>query len=476
MTSGEWVKRLSSLMHKHRPNEKGASFRNDYSAVVSEAIEEDVITKEDGDLLLKARNYLESWVGRKTPEPTEAYRQWLDVYDAGKGRLPSQVLEALLSRFPKSPKGRVDWSPFVLGSNDKRLISLLVTRRLIGAPDLRRIATARPSEFYRSAALDVLIDRKMPCPRPVWEGFSRGEGRPTSLLKPGDALVRSFAVDRKADATKWLLRFLAESLTARVPVLTSLLENADAAFRLSRYLAIEFSALGGVKRRPVQDKTADVLVDWLAVCWSTLEEGGSAAGVASVVLGLLRLAAVADKDGILARTLTAVPASSQSIEHAILAVLQQAESDSASSVRNLALVVRGDEMYRAVQEYLRRLPVGAAGMNSPERALRLERYLGRKEVIQGLLSALHDVGEEGPLRDAMEVALFNVGVRPYGDSGEETRFDPDAHETKTSGVLPGDRVIVTQSGRRLGGQEDGIVLVRAQVRPVGGVDNKERAV
>ena len=60
MTSGEWVKRLSSLIQNHGPNDKGASFRNDYSAVVADAIQEDVITKEDGDLLLKARNYLEN--------------------------------------------------------------------------------------------------------------------------------------------------------------------------------------------------------------------------------------------------------------------------------------------------------------------------------------------------------------------------------------------------------------------------------
>jgi hypothetical protein len=464
----EWARRLSAIIRKYKPSKSGASFRNDYLALASDAHRADLITKEDVDLLLRARTYLEGWTSRPPVNSVAAYGQWKSVYDSGRDRLPALVLEALLSRLPKIPRGEIDWAQLVLGDTEKRLLTLVIERRLVSVPELRRLAKARPSEFYRSAALDVLLERGTVCPRPVWEELTKGEPRPADLLGPYEAVVRSFAIDRKADATKWLIGFLADSPAVRSPVLTTLLENRDAAFRLSMHLVVEYSTLGGVTRRKPEAATAaDVLQTWVSVCESSLEDDGTSAPTASVVLGLLRLCAIADPSSLPAKTLAALPTASGTVtERAILVALQRAESETVSSTRGFAFVVRGVELYRAVQEYLRRLPVAAGGgRESPERALRFERHMARKEVIQGLISVLQEVADKGALRDAIEVVLFNTGVREYGDRGQEVAFDVHWHEPETGGVLPGDPVVVTRVGRRLGGEEDGIVLIKAMVKP-----------
>src|SRR5262249_13901124 len=159
----------------------------------------------------RARTYLESWISGKPPEPSQAYRQWMELYQTTEARLPNAVLEAFLRRFPKPPRGRIDWAPFILSSTETHLPEVLVTRSLLSSPDLIRIAKANPLAFYRSAALDVLVERRLQCPRSVWDAFVASEIRPVGLMKPSHALVRSFAVDRKKDAPKWLLNFLANA-------------------------------------------------------------------------------------------------------------------------------------------------------------------------------------------------------------------------------------------------------------------------
>lgn len=467
MIQQEWAGRIRALVKQYKPGPREGAFRNAYKAAVTDALAANTITAENAALLLKARGYVEAWASATPPSAVEAWAQWIELYEAGRNRLPAPVLEALLGRFPKSAASEVDWTPIVLGATDKSLVNFLLSRRLTRVVDLTRIAKANPQDFYRSAALDVLVERGLPCPRSVWDGFLKGERRPEELLEPEEAFVRSFDADRAADATRWLVRCLDQSAAVRKPILLNLLRNAKASLRVANFLLIPRLTGHGKQPKKAEDQSAALLRDWLAVCEDALGEEGSTERAASVVLGFLQIAEAVSPSDPRSENLAALSAVAQRIsQRAILLTLRRAETDGERSARNFALIVRGDELYRAVQEYLRQLPIGAeAKWDSPERALRFERYMGQRDVLQGLLSALEDVQGDGPLRDAVEAALFNTGVRTYSAPGEEVTFDVHLHEPEAPGILPGSRVVVTRPGRRLGDEREGIVLIKARVTP-----------
>ncbi|MEX2156698.1 MAG: hypothetical protein WD773_07640 [Gemmatimonadales bacterium] len=465
MPAAEWVTRLSTLVKRYAPKTNGAAFRNDFGAILDSAFEQGGITREERDLLLRARSYLESWSSAKRPQASEAYAQWMELYQVGKDSLPTQILTTFLGRFPKT-RG-VDWTHFIIGASSKELLSVLLTRHLIHTKDLVSVANERPAEFFRSPGLDLLVELNKPCPRDVWNALSKGEGRPSGLLNPAEAIARSFAADRKKDAVSWFLGFLADSGRARKSIFRSVLERPEAALRLAAHISPMQPNPRAKRPKKQADVAVPVLTDWLATCQQALEESGTAATTASVVLGLLELSVVAKTTALPHEVLKALSATMERMaERTILLALRGGEVSGGVGARNDVVVVRGNDLYRAVQEYLRSLPAGSQGdLESPERSLRFERYKGRREVIEGLLAALERASEQGLLRDAVEAVLFNSGVRSFGAPGEDVSFDVHSHEADVSGMLPGSQAVVTRAGRRLGNEEDGIVLVKARVKP-----------
>jgi len=465
--------RIAALIRRYKPSTGAATFRNEFRAGILAAVTSNTIGQKEADLLLKARSYLEEWTSDSPPAPPDVWRQWADLYREGKDRLPGSILEALLARFPKSAKEAGEWASLVFGDAEKKLLRLLLTRGLVRKAELIRMAKERPLEFYRSAALDLLLENRTAGPRTVWDSLANGEGRPTGLMTGHEALVTSFDFDGGRDAEQWLLQFVMSApAEIRKAVLRSLLERAGTSARFANHLIPLHPTRGKSrsnrrsKERP--EELSTVLVHWVDICGEALERGDSAAAAASVVLGLIQLGVTANPTMLPSNALARVSAATDRItEQALVLALRSAETAGPDFPRPLALIVRSDELYRAVQEYLRRLPVGVKDdLESPERALRFERYNGRREVVQGLLSALDEVPNNGPMRDAIEAVLFNAGVRPFGVPGEQVAFDTHTHQPEASGLLGGDPAVVTRPGRRLGNEDDGIVIVKARVKPI----------
>lgn len=67
--------------------------------------------------------------------------------------------------------------------------------------------------------------------------------------------------------------------------------------------------------------------------------------------------------------------------------------------------------------------------------------------------------------DSLEVAMFNLGVQPLGVVGERASFKSRMHEGVEAGLLPDDEVEIVKPGRRLGEDNDMVVLLKAVVRP-----------
>ncbi|MBA4157052.1 MAG: hypothetical protein H0X65_06205 [Gemmatimonadetes bacterium] len=464
--SDSWDNRLCNLIKKYSSSSSpGATFVNEYRAIVSRASEQGSISSEDANLLLKARSLVELWSGTPAPDLKAAWEQWLSLYETGKDRLPASVLECFLRRLPRGETKGIDWAAFLLGCSEKWVIEGVL--RLLKPADVNRIAKAKPTEFYRSTLFDVVLERPAyKCPPPLWKEMGRGHARPADLRPAEEVVVRCYTANRK-EGDKHLLATLAQTPDLRKPVLAELLEDHDAASRFCRFLVFDAPAPGSRGRKGKAHPVKDVLRDWMEVCENALGREDPTRRTAALVFALIRLSPLAARNGKSGRQEAPDTAlAARTSERKILQALRSAEQQGASSGGDDALVVHGDELFRAVQEYLRGLPAGSrSGQDSPQRALRYERYMGRKEVVLQLLAALEECPGDSQLHDELEVVLFNSGVRMLGSEGEETEFDVHAHQPEASGILPGDRVRITRPGRALGEGEEQVVLVKAGVLP-----------
>lgn len=453
-----WVAQLERRIRKYDPAESGR-FRAELLILTSAEVGEGRMSPEQATSLLPVSTLLAAWTGKVPPKPAASWRQWTEFWGSATEVMPSSVLDAVLAHYPKTGKGDANWEDFVLANGHTRLISTLLTRRFIASTDLIGLAKRQPAAFYRSAALDVLVERGAKCPRPVWDELARGHDRPTGLLTAEGALVRVFAADASADGPKWLAGFLAASPRLHRVVLTALLTNRVGAFRLATYLVSD----GTKKANKKGEEFGAVLAEWLRICASTVGDSSEKANVASFILGLSQVVALVDPKGRPARTVTELSAVlNPAAERLALRALEDAEGG--GKVEDRTLLVRGNQLYAAVQQYLKKLPVGVAGeLETPERSLRFERYKGRREVIQGLLGALDAATAGDTMRHAVEAVLFNVGVRSYGEIGDVVAFDSHLHDTDSSGVVPGAPVKVVRAGSRFGDGDDGMVLRKAIV-------------
>ena len=468
MTASDPVARIVGLVKKYSPKQSGASFRNDYKDAVSRALATKLINEEAAELLSKGRRYLEAWASETPPSSDEAWREWIELYDAGRDLFPDSLLAAFLGRFPKSAAKDADWGALVFSDADKGLLRLLLTRGFVRAVEFDRMAKSRPAEFYQSAALDLLLERGTPLPRTVWEAFGKGDTRPPNLMTGDEALVRSFRVDTRPAAEQWLVSFLSTFDSVRKVILRNMLRDVAASARLANYLAPTHSTTRKTRAKQKDGGSTLVLIDWLGICAEVLEEESASAMGAAMVLSLAELGAIANPTRIAPDALAVLSDVTRRVaQPMVVRALRNAELEGEGEAASFALMVRGNDLYRAVQEYLRRLPSGAKdNLESPERALRFERYAGRRELVQSLLTAIDEIPGNGRLRDAVEAALFNVGVRIFGAPGEEVSYDAHSHQPEASAILPGNRVVVTRSGRRLGDETDAVVIAKARVKPL----------
>ena len=465
------LRRLLAMVKKYDATTNTATFRNDYRAVVDGAVEAGEVEDAEVSAFVQAREYLEAWGAKRPPELKAAFSQWRDLFEKSRDFLPPLFLEALLSRIPPKPAAKLDIGPLFENAMGGRFLRIMLSRRLLKLAELLQLAKSDPSVFYRSPALDIVVESGKSVPRGVWAQAADGAPRPPDLMDPALALVTSFRADKKRDAGKWLLKYLAESASIAPSILRALLRDPEAATRLAIHLGIESIKWGAPKRR-LDSGIQGLTGMWIGVATKQLSEGGAESRTSGTVLSVMRLSAILDPRGYAARAISEAPSSLETtFEGQVADGLRLAESGDLASAKSMALLVQVDEVYRAVQQYLRSTPGASASSASPDRFLRHERYLGRKDIVQELLPVLDGVANPTALRDAVEVALFNVGVRPLGEAGELARFDPQRHQVDGEAAAPGEPVRVVRPGLAIG-ETDGVVLRKAVVRLEGATSGK----
>ena len=77
-----------------------------------------------------------------------------------------------------------------------------------------------------------------------------------------------------------------------------------------------------------------------------------------------------------------------------------------------------------------------------------------------VVDALEETMVSGSNQESVAALAFNLGLRPIGVAGEETKFDPKRHEDTCGGLFRDDGVVVVKPGWGLSGE----VIARAKVK------------
>lgn len=461
MPTPTWAKKLVGLIKKAVTSTDPARLRNDFSEVISTAVEKKVLDAASAAQLRRWLVMIEPWVTSSHADPQAAHRVWAELYAEGREWAPTELLTAILGKFPDVPVGGAEWDPFILGCREPELVDVLAKRRLIRQDDMRRLSATRTEDFYFSAGLDVALQRSwLTDPWPIWEFAAGNRPRPSGLHSREEVLIGCYVMRPGADADRRLAALLGSDSQDRPKLLRLLLQRGSDAIRFCRYLASEKSNLTGTTC--AQD---GVLEDWVGVCETEVERGGtSTRSTASAVLAEIRLTKLLGDTtgtgtGVLPDTTTARRAS----ERQALRALR--EGDAGSGAGQAVLVLTADEVHQVVQDYLRALPVGSGDSTlPPERSLRRERYLGVRQATSSIATALEEQLDGSALRDVIEASLFNCGVRALEVVGATVPFNGTFHECDEPGLFADDPVIVSSPGRGIGEGNDRIVIVKARVR------------
>src|SRR4051794_30453467 len=103
MAVQEWSRALESIVKQHRAGADLARFRNAFRAEVESARRSGDLSEEGAGLLLRARTNIESWVA---DSPAGTVPSWAELQQLARdttGELPTSLLRAMLSRFPRVP-------------------------------------------------------------------------------------------------------------------------------------------------------------------------------------------------------------------------------------------------------------------------------------------------------------------------------------------------------------------------------------
>jgi len=105
-------------------------------------------------------------------------------------------------------------------------------------------------------------------------------------------------------------------------------------------------------------------------------------------------------------------------------------------------------------------PITAAGGQA---AVSSAHEAGMRKIL-GDFARLATMANDPQERDeALRNILFNHGVREFGKAGEELAFDSAIHETRDSGVFPGDPVRIVRPGQEISTAGARHILVKASV-------------
>lgn len=473
MKNSDWEAQLVALIKRHSGKHPLPAFRNAFGDAVREATSRGKLDETDARLLEQVRSRLEHWRSAEPPTLDDAWAEWLALQSAASSRIPASILDVLMTRLPGGKGERLQLDLSELAPLGPDLIARLLKQRLLKAADIVKLAKRDPGGVYASPVLDSMLVRGFAVPRKVWD---QAKPRPRELQPRRSTLICAYELDHAADAGSWLVEQTLAVPEESDAILLAILRNPELAFRFVHDLVGPRSPLKGGSVKRDMTARAQVLQALVQLLQPSLDQSDQADAITrSVALGLVRIAAQGSPEGTGAKAMkVAKEEVADGFKARIKSELARSESSLTEVGQRPLLTVGPDELSQAVNQFIGGLPVGAGSeLESMERGPRYHRFQGRRDVIQLVVTALGDIEAGVAPVQALEVALFNAGVKELGELGQEVAFDSRLHETASPGVTPGARVRILRIGRVLGEGETAMVIVKAGVDLEGPDSNEE---
>jgi len=454
MTKTAWPQRLVKALSKFSVKSNAARFRDEYAGIIRSIPEENLSSRE---LLLGVRPAIESWVTDTDKCPCCALREWSTFYERASDSVPVSVRVAIAKKLPQMKAGTVDWQPFFFRCRQESVVSILFDRRMVTKATLESWITNSLKDAYPLPVLDLAIDNDAVADyRALWSGSLKWGSRPDGLHGQEEILAICYACEPAGSLDKELCGFLADNPSARSAFFKATLQFPTLYLRLAELLAS--------RAKPGPSGDMGLVNDFVKVCGDQVQHPSPEMPRAALALASLRLFLTADanaEDNQGQRNAVVDMASTNLASNALTRV----EEDTSSQFGACFGLLSAVELHDIVHDHLKSLTVASADSSAPaERSSQYERHLGKKEVLDKVISALDQSTDDESLREELDVTLFNLGVRPLGNVGATTEFDSRLHEAEESGIVPGAEVEIVEPGRSLGKDEDALVLSKAIVR------------
>jgi hypothetical protein len=438
------------------------TFAIGYRLAVSDGVRSGELTDEQVAALDQARATVEGWYQRQHDPAANPIEEWLALVEAVSDKLPHTLLNTLLSRIPQNRRHAIDWARLVF-ERSRSLLRVFVEQKVLRPADLTALAKADAVRFYGSVGLDVLLETNTCPPRTLWAALAGNLDRSAGMLSGPEAIADAYALDSAADSSLWLTGILASLSAFRSAVLLQILRDAAALEKLARYLS---AAQAGPRRKTTvkaANEAALVLGDLVPLCAQAVESGKNTARGAAWAIGIIAVGAHSPTSPFPPALTSIADDGAGRVTRARLLPQLQCADEGRTATKEL-IVATDAQIHHTIQTYLQLLPMGASAAAEPaERGAQHQRYLGRKEVIQELLSLLSETETSDIPRAALDAALFNVGLRPLGVSGESATFNPHRHESSSPGIIRGDTTTIARPGWQVGDGEQAVVLEKAHV-------------
>ena len=465
MSDANWMSQLAEAISELSDASQSVGFPSGCKKALEAASKQGLSSEDSRAQLRQLLGLVPSWRDASPPEFVTAFAQLQELCAFGPPLLSDAVITALLSIFPQYSDNRADWLAFAFATQRLTIVNELLDRDFISEGEVVQRAEDDPIAFCRSRLPEAISPTSK-----VWQvpkvldalctqAAASSSAEDVARLVKGVVHGYSAGTSRKTDAR--IAAFLASAPT---PVVARFLDETFRRPREGVRLATFLQAMRCDKKVRSRREIGNRIAKLLAERALEVIEAGSSPGAetAGLALASLQLSLVEDA----AARVSAEPSESLLTPAHKTRLLKSIASHAiakAPSGKTLALVSGYD-----VAASLGALPtagneVAPTPAAGGQAAVSSAHEAGMRKILSDFARLTTMVIDPQERDEALRTVLFNHGVREFGMAGEELAFDSAIHETRDSGVFPGDPVRIVRPGQEISAAGARHILVKASV-------------
>jgi hypothetical protein len=467
MSDAIWTSQLAEAIDSLADASQGPAFPSRCEDALEKGLNQG-LSKDHKDELKKVLEPIRSWTAVAAPEFTDAFVQWQQLHAFGSPALPDVVLTAALRIYPKNTGHESEWLEFALATRRLAVIHELLDLELLSKKAVHQRATADPRALCKSRILEALSPDSAIWDSPrLFEELCREVVHTTSNEEIGrlvQGIINCYTASTARKATTQVLSLLSkgpEQVGRRV--VDELFRRPHACLRFVDFLK---TSLFKAKARAPREAARQILPLLTGRAIAVIEAGSSPGSeTAGLALASLQLASVEAALVHGSKKTAGLLLTAEQTTGLLKCIAKHAAANSSGG--NTPAFVSGYDVATAFPApgatLKSAVPLAAAAGPS---AVTTAHEAGTRRILSDF-ARLYAFHQDPQARDeALRIALFNHGVREFGSLGDEMPFDSAFHETRDTGVFPGDLVQIVRPGQEIVAAGTRHILVKAGVATV----------